>query len=147
MHIVFNLYMLFSYGSLVERRYNWKRLLMLALLASAIPNFVQCTVPCDWQGIAPHRAGGGYLITSLGGMSGVVYGLFGYVWIKSIYDPKFGFRIPQSSIIIMMVWLFGCMFSEQLKIGIFPPNVANWAHGIGLLVGMVVAYLQSPEGK
>ena len=150
MHIVFNLYMLFSYGSLVERRYDWKRLLMLALLAAAIPNFVQCTVPEAWQGIAPHRAGAGYLMTSLGGMSGVVYGLFGYVWIKSIYDPKFGFRIPQSSIIIMMAWLFGCMFSAQLAqagLPFFPPNVANWAHGIGLLVGMVVAYLQSPEGK
>ena len=146
MHIVFNLYMLFSYGSLIERRYDWKRLLMLVLLSSTIPNFVQCTVPEAWQGIAPHLSGD-YLMTSLGGMSGVVYGLFGYVWIKATYDPKFGFRIPQSSIIIMMVWLFGCMFAEQLKIGIFPTNVANWAHGIGLLVGMVVAYLQSPEGK
>ena len=149
MHIAFNLYMLFNYGSLVERRYSWKRLLLLALLSSAIPNFVQCTVPEAWQGIVPSFYGG-YLMTSLGGMSGVVYGLFGYVWIKSIYDPKFGFRIPQSSIIIMMAWLFGCMFSEQLAnagIGLFPPNVANWAHGIGLLVGMVVAYLQSPEGK
>ena len=148
MHIVFNLYMLFSFGSLIERRYDWKRLLMLVLLASAIPNFVQCTVPEAWQGIVPHLTGNsGYLMTSLGGMSGVVYGLFGFVWIKSVYDPKFGFRIPQSSIIIMMVWLFGCMFSEQLGIGIFPSNVANWAHGIGLIVGMVVAYLQSPEGK
>ena len=146
MHIVFNLYMLFSYGSLVERRYDWKRLLMLVLLSAAIPNFVQCSVPAAWQGIVPVFYGE-YLMTSLGGMSGVVYGLFGYVWIKSIYDPKFGFRIPQSSIIIMIVWLFGCMFAEQLNIGIFPPNVANWAHGIGLLVGMVVAYLQSPEGK
>jgi len=146
MHIVFNLYMLFNLGSLVERRYSWKRLLMLVLLASAIPNFVQCTVPQDIQGIAPGFYGE-YLITRLGGMSGVVYGLFGYVWIKSIFDHKFGFRIPQSSIIIMMVWLFGCMFADQLKIGIFPTNVANWGHGIGLLVGMIVAYLQSPEGK
>ena len=146
MHIVFNLYMLYNYGSLVERRYSWKRLLLLVLLASAIPNFVQCVVPQDVQGIAPGFYGE-YLITRLGGMSGVVYGLFGFVWVKSIVDPKFGFRIPQSSIIIMMVWLFGCMFAEQLGIGIFPTNVANWAHGIGLLVGMVVAYLQSPEGK
>ena len=121
---------------------------MLVLLASAIPNFVQCTVPMALQGIAP-RLSGEYLITSLGGMSGVVYGVFGYVWVKSIFDPKFGFRIPQSSIIIMMVWLFGCIFAEYLpaQIRIFPTNVANWAHGIGLLVGMVAAYLQSPEGK
>ena len=147
MHIFFNLYMLFNFGSLIERRYDWKRLMMLVLLSAAIPNFVQCTVPEAWQGIVPGFYSDGYLITSLGGMSGVIYGLFGYVWIKSTYDPKFGFRIAQSSIIIMMVWLFGCMFSEQLGIGIFPSNVANWAHGIGLVVGMVVGYLQSPEDK
>ena len=146
MHIFFNLYMLFNFGSLIERRYDWKRLLMLVILSSAISNFVQCTVPVAWDGSAPGLSGN-YLMTALGGMSGVVYGLFGYVWIKSIYDPKFGFRIPQSSIIIMMVWLFGCMFANQLNIGIFPPNVANWAHGIGLLVGMAIAYLQSPESK
>ena len=149
MHIVFNLYMLFSFGSLIERRYNWKRLLMLTLLASSIPNFVQCTVPEYFQGIAPIYEGG-YMVTGLGGMSGVVYGLFGYIWVKSIFDPKFGFRIPQSSIIIMMAWLFGCMFADQLAkagIGFFPTNIANWAHGIGLLVGMIVAFLQSPEGK
>ena len=149
MHIVFNLYMLFNFGSLIERRYSWKRLLMLTLLASAIPNLVQCTVPEFIQGIAPIYIGG-YMMTGLGGMSGVVYGLFGYIWIKSIFDPKFGFRIPQSSIIIMMAWLFGCMFADQLAkagIGFFPTNIANWAHGIGLLVGMIVAFLQSPEGK
>ena len=132
MHIFFNLYMLFNFGSLIERRYDWKRLLMLVILSSAISNFVQCTVPVAWDGSAPGLSGN-YLMTALGGMSGVVYGLFGYVWIKSIYDPKFGFRIPQSSIIIMMVWLFGCMFANQLNIGIFPPNVANWAHGIGFV--------------
>ena len=149
MHIVFNLYMLFNLGSLVERRYSWKRLLMLVLLAAAIPNFVQCTVPESIQGIAPGYLGG-YMMTHLGGMSGVVYGIFGYVWIKSIFDPKFGFKIPQSSILIMMAWLFGCMFATPLAkagIGFFPQNVANWAHGIGLLVGMVLAYLQSPEGE
>ena len=149
MHIVFNLYMLFSFGSLVERRYSWKRLLFLTLLTSAISNLVQCTVPEFVQGIAPIYVDG-FMMTGLGGMSGVVYGLFGYVWVKSIFDPKFGFRIPQSSIIIMMAWLFGCMFAKQLDaagIGIFPLNIANWAHAIGLLVGMVVAYLQSPEGK
>ena len=149
LHIAFNLYMLFNFGSLIERRYSWKRLLMLVLLSSAISNFVQCTVAEAWQGIVPHLFGD-CLITSLGGMSGVVYGLFGYVWVKAVYDPKFGFRIPQSSIIIMMVWLFGCMFSDKLAnagIPFFPQNVANWAHGIGLIVGMVIAYLQSPEGK
>lgn len=159
MHIVFNLYMLFQFGSLLERRYSSLRLGILVLATAAISNFVQCTVPEAWGGspAVPIVAGISssglpefYIITMLGGMSGVVYGLFGYVWVKSVCDLNFGFRIPDSSIVIMIVWLFGCMFADTLAksgIPIFPANVANWAHAIGLLVGMLAGYIQSPEQK
>jgi GlpG protein len=152
MHIVFNLYMLFQFGSLLERRYSWQRLGLLVLVTAAISNIVQCTVPYAWGGSPSVPVGGDpvYIMTMLGGMSGVVYGLFGYVWVKSVCDREFGFRIPESSVVIMIVWLFGCMFAETLAkggISIFPANVANWAHAIGLLVGMVAGYLQSPERK
>jgi GlpG protein len=149
MHIAFNMWMFFQFGGLLERRYNWKRLGLLVLLCAAIPNFVQCVVPEGLGGSAAAMPeGSNHIITAVGGMSGVVYGLFGYVWMKSVFDRGFGFRIPDSSIIIMMVWLFGCIFAETLAqngIRFFPTNVANWAHGVGLLVGLVAGYLHSPE--
>ena len=45
--------------------------------------------------------------------------------------------MSQGTVTILIVWLFFCMtpFSEQV-VG----NVANWAHGVGLLVGMAAGY-------
>ena len=141
MHIVFNLYMFFQFGSLIENRYGTLKFGLICLASAAIPNIVQCLVPYEIGGSGPgFYKDTGLLITALGGMSGVVYGLFGFVWMKSVFDRAFGFRIPQSTVIILIGWLFLCM----LPAGINPVgSVANWAHGIGLLVGMAIGYFSS----
>ena len=64
-------------------------------------------------------------------MSGVVYGLFGYIWIKGKFDPRSGLGLPQQTVFMMLGWFVACVF--------IIPNVANWAHGIGLVAGMVIA--------
>ena len=69
-----------------------------------------------------------------GGMSGVVYGLFGYAWMKSTFDPQAGFRLSQITVIILMAWLVLCMTSA---VG----SVANVAHVVGLVVGAAFGYL------
>ena len=116
-------------------------------MATAIlSNLVQCLVPDALGGSAPgmvRAEGGPVLITQLGGMSGVVYGLFGFAWMKSVYDRSFGFRISQSTVVILIVWLFLCMVPPEMlrnTIGISMGNVANWAHGVGLAVGMAIGY-------
>ncbi len=78
-------------------------------------------------------------MTGFAGMSGVVYGLFGFAWVRSTLDPSAGFLIPQSTVIILIAWmLLGFTpFDEQL-IGM---RMANWGHGAGLVVGMAVAFL------
>ena len=73
---------------------------------------------------------------AFGGMSGVVYGLFGYVWIKSTFCPEPGFATSQGTVIILLGWLFLCMT------GAIGP-IANIAHVVGLVVGMAVAYVPS----
>ena len=138
LHILFNLYMFFQFGSLIENRYGTLKFGLLCLASAALPNIVQCVVP---DAIGGHYPGlfNGTLITRLGGMSGVVYGLFGFVWMKSVYDRAFGYRIPQSTVVILIAWLFLCMVPGGVGfMGI--DSVANWAHGIGLLVGMAVGY-------
>jgi GlpG protein len=67
------------------------------------------------------------------GMSGVVLGLFGYVWMKSEFDPSAGFRITQSSVIYMLFFVAIC-FTGRLG------PIANAAHVGGLLTGMVIGY-------
>ena len=66
-------------------------------------------------------------------MSGVVYGLFGYVWIRgriATYEPL---RLHPQTTVIMLAWLVLCMT------GVIGP-IANTAHLAGLLCGVIVAY-------
>jgi GlpG protein len=144
MHILFNLYMFFQFGNLIENRYGTLKFGLLVLATAVLSNLVQCLVPVSVGGSAPGlAAGSGVLITRLGGMSGVVYGLFGFVWMKSVYDRSFGFRISQSTVVILIVWLVLCMVPPDLlrnTIGFNMGNVANWAHGVGLAVGMAIGY-------
>ena len=56
--------------------------------------------------------------------------------MKSTFDRGFGYRIPESTIVILLVWLVACMLPINMGIG----SVANWAHGIGLAVGMAIGY-------
>jgi GlpG protein len=69
-------------------------------------------------------------------MSGVVYGLFGYVWIRSVFNPIPGLHLSQANVIILLGWLFLCMT------GVMGP-IANVAHVVGLVVGATFAYVPS----
>ena len=68
-------------------------------------------------------------------MSGVVYGLFGYVWMKGKYDPGEGMFLHPSTIMIMLFWFAFCFVG--------PMNIANGAHAGGLAVGTLWGYLSS----
>jgi GlpG protein len=77
------------------------------------------------------------------GMSGVVYELFGYVWMQARYLPRPDLFIDRNNAIVLMVWLFLCM-SGLLG------AIANAAHVGGLLVGAVAGsgpYLRQKLGR
>ena len=141
-HLVFNMIWFFQFGTVIEHRYGTLKFGMLVLITAVISSVFQCTVPVALGGSSPGFANG-VLITASGGMSGVLYGLFGYIWMKSTYDPKFGYRLSQSTVIILMGWLFFCMIPAEVRSGIFGGNVGNWAHGTGLLVGLAIGYWAS----
>ena len=79
-----------------------------------------------------------------GGISGVVYALAGYVWMRGRYDRASGLFLHQQSITILLVWLVVCYSG-------FLGAVANTAHLAGLAAGMAIgrvsAYLalRKPE--
>jgi GlpG protein len=123
LHLAFNMIMFFQVGSLVESVKGTVWLGLLMLLIAAISNVAQALAPPSWGGTP-----------FFGGMSGVVYGLFGYAWIYSTYAPGAAFRIPQSTVIVLIGWLFLCMTPAI-------SNVANVAHVVGLVVGMALAYV------
>ena len=69
-------------------------------------------------------------VVVFGGMSGVGYALFGYLWSKGYTHPEERLGVNPSIIIQMVVWFLVCASG---KIG----PIANTAHGVGLMVGLL----------
>ena len=81
---------------------------------------------------------GQYLLSgpNFGGMSGVNYGLFGYLWIRGNHDPSFGLQLDQGTITMLLIWFAICFT------GLVGP-IANTAHSLGLVVGVASGWCAS----
>jgi GlpG protein len=131
------MYWLIFLGRQIEYRYGSWRMLALVILIAIPSNIMGALVPAEFDGIGIADLGT-YWTIGMGGMSGVVYGLLGYVWIKMLFEPQTGLQISASSVAVLMVWLLICMapgFEDW-----FGFKIANWAHGVGLAVGLAIAY-------
>jgi len=117
LHLVFNLYCLYYFGGQIESRKGTWFLGLQVLLLAVISNIAQAVISTPF----------GF------GMSGVVYGLFGYVWMKSRFDPASGLSVSQLNVLILVGWFFLCMTG-------IVGNIANTAHGAGLATGVVLGY-------
>jgi GlpG protein len=118
LHIFFNMLWLRDLGSMIEARKSPWLLLLLVLVIAGTSNFAQ------------------YLVSGpvFGGMSGVVYGLLGYIWMQGRFDPASKLSLEPQTVIFMIVWFFLCLFG---LVG----NVANTVHGVGLGVGIAWGFL------
>lgn len=115
MHFLFNLIALRDLGLLMEFQLGTPKFFGMVLVIAVLSNAAQFGM-----------TGG-----SFGGMSGVNYGLFGYIWVRSRLDPESGFWIHPTSVTYMLGWYLLCLA------GVIP-NIANWAHTGGLIAGAVM---------
>jgi GlpG protein len=129
-HLVFNMLWLYDLGSIVESRRGPVRFGLLVLATAVISNFAQYYFPWNFGPDGKH------IISMFGGMSGVDTGLFGYIWMKSRYDPRSNISISPNTVTFMLVYLALCSLGVMEKL--FGIHVANWAHGAGLVAGMVI---------
>ena len=120
LHLLFDMVWLFIFGTMIESRQSTWRLLLLVLTIAAPSN------------LAEYFMSGPRFF----GMSGVVYGLFGYIWMKGKYDPDSGYYIQPQTIVMMLIWFFLCLFKVI-------PNIANTVHAVGLAVGVIWGFLSS----
>ncbi len=113
-HIIFNMLALFQLGCMIEARQGAGKLLQLVLVSQVFSAIAQ------------------YCVTgpSFGGMSGVVYALAGYIWMRGKYDRASGLFLDSQNVTMMLVWLVAC-FTPLI------PNIANAAHVVGLAVGLI----------
>jgi len=114
MHIGFNLMAFVFLGQMIEKRSGTLVLMALFLLSGVGSNVAQ------------------YFVSGpqFGGLSGVAYALFGYVWMKSRLDPFSGYFLADQTVTFALVWLAVCFT------GLLGP-IANTAHVVGLAVGLV----------
>ena len=119
-HIVFNMLWTWELGRLIEWRQGAVWLVILMVITSLSSNLAQYFVD-------------GPLF---GGMSGVIYGLLGYVWIQGKTNPGFGIRLNPAIFNLMMGWFVLCW--TGLLERFFGIGVANSAHTAGLVSGLLV---------
>lgn len=115
LHLVFNLMWLYQLGSLIEARLGTLTLALLVAVTATIP------IMAEYVFRNP-----GYV----GGMSGVVYGLAGYVWMRGKHDPGSGVHLDRTSVQWLLIWLVVCFTGAVGR-------VANLAHLAGLIIGIV----------
>jgi GlpG protein len=132
-HLIFNMFWLYDFGTIIESRRGSIRFVLLVLTVAVISNFAQYYFPRHFE------SGDDALFSAFGGgMSGVVYGLFGYIWMKSRFEPLANMSISPNTVTIMLVWLVACSVGVIEKL--FGIHVANWAHGAGLAAGMIIGF-------
>jgi len=115
LHILFNLLWWQTLGGIIERYQSSLQLVVVTLVTAAVSNFAQ------------FQATG----ANFGGLSGVVYGLLGYLWIYGRVNPAAGYGIPRPVVIFMLLWLVICWVG-------LTDLVANEAHFAGLLSGCLL---------
>ena len=122
LHLAFNVLCLLDLGGMIERRHGSLRMGLLVLLLAAVSNVAQ------------------YLSAGplFGGLSGVIYGLFGYIWLRGRVDPASGFYLHPHIVTIMLVWFFICLTPLMEMANL---KIANGAHVAGLIAGVVTGYI------
>lgn len=115
-HLFFNMMWLWTLGRMLETLLRGTRFVLLVLVIAMVSNIAQALF------------GGG---TNFGGMSGVVYGLFGFVVVYGKLSPMGGLHLDPRTVRYMLIWLVVCFT------GLLGP-IANWAHTFGLLAGGVI---------
>jgi len=116
-HLIFNLYWLWVFGTLVEKTFGRLEYLgILALLA-----------------FSSSTAEYAFAVPGVG-MSGVGYGLFGLLWVLSRRDERFYAAVDSQTIILFVAWFFWCILLTHSGTW----QVGNVAHAAGALQGIAL---------
>ena len=114
LQLVFNLLWWWYLGGALEKSLGTGKLLTLTLIASLLSGFMQTT----------------FAGPLFGGLSGTVFALMGYVWLRGQRDPESGLQMQRGLLIFAVIWLVIEYFSQST---VLP------AHLTGFLVGLAMA--------
>lgn len=121
LHIVFNLMWWWYLGGAIEKKLGSGKLFVITLISALLSGWMQA----KFSGI------------EFGGLSGVVYALMGYSWLRGESDPASGIYLERGMIVFALIWLVAGYY------GLFGMALANMAHFVGLVVGLAMAFTDS----
>lgn len=126
LHLAFNLYWTWVFGTLVESSFGHVRTIGIFALFAAVASAAEIAI---FQGGI--------------GLSGVGYGLFGLVWVLQRRDPRFADAIDQRTTWLFVGWFFLCILTTVTG----SMNVANVAHAAGGVVGALLGWTIGARGR
>jgi membrane associated rhomboid family serine protease len=125
LHLAFNVYWLWVFGTLVEQQFGHLRTAALIALLAIVSGSFEFAL-----------ALGGV------GLSGVGYGLFGMLWVLSKRDDRFREAVDERTVLLFVLWFFLCIVMTLTHVF----AVGNIAHGVGAIVGALVgATISTPR--
>lgn len=116
-HLAFNLYWLWTFGTLVERVYGHLKcagIYLLLAFGSMLADFA--------------------LLDGGVGLSGVGYGLWGMLMVLERRDARFADAVDRQTNQLFIGWFFLCIVLTVTNV----MPVANIAHGAGAVMGMLL---------
>jgi GlpG protein len=122
LHILFNLLWLYQLGRAIEGVLGTWRTWILVLLTGAVSNVVFY----------------GLISPLFGGMSGVVYGMFYFMWAADRFYPRPVFYVDEG-----MIRFFTIFYVISWFLSVVGLNAANTIHSTGAVVGIALAYVFS----
>ncbi|MBM7355028.1 rhomboid family intramembrane serine protease GlpG [Lelliottia amnigena] len=125
LHILFNLLWWWYLGGAVEKRLGSGKLIVITLISALLSGYVQHKFSGPW----------------FGGLSGVVYALMGYAWLRGERDPESGIYMQRGLITFALIWLIAGWFD------LFGMSIANGAHVTGLAVGLAMAFADTLNAR
>jgi membrane associated rhomboid family serine protease len=114
-HIIFNLYAFFVLGRIIEIIYGSRRLAVLLIALAWVASAAQI----EFAGIGI-------------GLSGVVYGIFGFMIGASPNNPYL-WQFVKANALMLIGWAVLCVVLTQMHVW----NIGNGAHIGGLIYGIV----------
>ena len=129
LHILFNCLWIWDLGKRIERYVPTWKYALLILITALTGNLLQ------------------YLVVKkllFGGLSGVVYGFFGFLWVANQYKIVELF-IPKALFVFMLTFL-ALGYTGLLEF-VFGIGLANWAHLGGLVGGLLYGVLILRRGE
>ena len=117
MHLIFNLYWIWTFGAVVEREYGHLKCAGFYLLLAFGSSLAEFSL--FYGGV---------------GLSGVGYGLWGMLWVLGKRDVRFAQAVDNQTSRLFIFWFFLCIVLTLTNV----MQVANVAHGVGAVMGVLL---------